>query len=41
MTAKPLSCIKSSPVLDLRFPVDKKYSMLLPMIPVYNNFFKY
>ena len=38
MTAKPLSCIKSKPVFDLRLPVDKKDSMLFPIIPVSSNF---
>jgi hypothetical protein len=39
ITENPLSCIKSKPVLDFKLPVDKKYSILLPIIPVYNNFF--
>ena len=38
ITANPLSCIKSKPVLDLRFPVDRNDSRLLPMIPVYKSF---
>jgi len=38
ITANPLSCIKSNPVLDLRLPVDKNDSRLLPMIPVSRSF---
>ncbi len=38
MTANPLSCIKSNPVLDFKFPVDKKDSKLLPIIPFYKSF---
>ena len=38
ITANPLSCIKSKPVLDLRLPVDRNDSRLLPMIPVYKSF---
>ena len=36
ITANPLSCIKSKPVLDLRLPVDRNDSRLLPMIPVFS-----
>ena len=41
MTANPLSCIKSRPVRDFRLPVERKYSRLLPMIPVSSNFFRF
>ena len=33
MTQNPLSCMRSSPVLDLRFPVDRKNYKALPIIP--------
>lgn len=38
ITANPLSCIKSKPVLDFRLPVERKDSRLFPMIPVSSNF---
>ncbi len=38
ITANPLSCIKSKPVLDLRLPVERKDSRLLPIIPVSSSF---
>ncbi len=38
ITANPLSCIKSRPVLDFKLPVDKNDYKLLPIIPVSRSF---
>jgi hypothetical protein len=40
ITEKPLSCIKSNPVFDFKFPVDRKDYRFLPMMPVSSSFFK-
>jgi len=41
MTQKPLSCIRSKPVLDFKLPVDKKYYIALPTILFSKVFFIY
>ena len=38
ITANPLSCIRSKPVRDLRLPVDRNDSRLLPIMPVSSSF---